>query len=139
MATIVLTGKKGSTLQHLPSLIPSSSISIFITCRVSQARNEDAWWAKATCKNRLPKLFTAIYSDIAIHVLFGGLIGHTSLKLTGISRHLPGTSTWTALAAYPPLSGSSPSSRPSLGPGIHAQGEPTRYLRPAACKSHLSL
>lgn len=80
MTTIVLTGKSGSgSSASSISLIPSLSVSIFITCRVSQARNEDARWAKATCEDRLPRLVTAIEGDVAVHVLFRGLIGHTSL------------------------------------------------------------
>lgn len=63
MATMVLTGKSGPSSSSSILLVPSLPTSTVTTCHVSQASNEAARWAKATCKNRLPEPAAAAQSD----------------------------------------------------------------------------
>lgn len=81
----------------------------------------------------------AIQSDIDIYVLFRGLIGHVILKVDGQLK-APSRKQHMDYTHYLPATIRELLQLQAItGTWHHAQGEPTRYLRPAACKSHLSL
>lgn len=72
-------------------------------------------------------MVTAIQSDTAMHMLFRSLLGHTSLK----------DASWETAHGCPWSTSQPLGAAPAPGPGGRAEGEPTHYLCPAACKSHL--
>lgn len=56
MATTILTGKSDrSSLVSNRSLPPSLPVSLFITRPTELSTESGPWWAKAACKNRMPK------------------------------------------------------------------------------------
>lgn len=81
MATIILTGKSDcSSSASNRSLHHSLPVSLFITRPTKLSTESGAWWAKATCKSRMPKLSL---------VLGGGLRGVRAQAGRGEAKKAP--------------------------------------------------